>query len=48
MVQGVPLSRGLGGTSWSAAQQRVKRVLGDEILIQLNRAVKRIGAAASG
>ena len=34
--------------AWSAAQQQVKQVLGDEIVNQLNRAVKRIGAAAAG
>ena len=34
--------------AWSAAQQRVKQVLGDEVVNQLNRAVKRIGAAAAG
>src|SRR5881396_2230409 len=34
--------------AWSAAQQQVKQVLGDEIVSQLNRAVKRIGAAAAG
>src|SRR3954469_22418152 len=34
--------------AWGAAQQRVKQVLGDEIVNQLNRAVKRIGAAAAG
>jgi DNA-binding MarR family transcriptional regulator len=34
--------------AWSAAQQQVKQVLGDEIVDQLNRAVKRIGAAAAG
>ena len=34
--------------AWSAAQQQVKQVLGDEIVNHLNRAVKRIGAAAAG
>ena len=34
--------------AWSAAQQQVKQVLGDEIVNQLNRAVKRLGAAAAG
>ena len=34
--------------AWSAAQQHVKQALGDEIVNQLNRAVKRIGAAAAG
>ena len=34
--------------AWSAAQQQVKQVLGDEIVNQLNRAVKRIGTAAAG
>ncbi len=34
--------------AWSAAQQQVKQVLGDEIVDHLNRAVKRIGAAAAG
>ena len=34
--------------AWSAAQQQVKQLLGDEIVNQLNRAVKRIGAAAAG
>src|SRR5215831_5355622 len=34
--------------AWSDAQQLVKQVLGDEIVNQLNRAVKRIGAAAAG
>ena len=34
--------------AWSAAQQQVKQALGDEIVNQLNRAVKRIGAAAAG
>jgi DNA-binding PadR family transcriptional regulator len=34
--------------AWSAAQQQVKQVLGDEMVNQLNRAVKRIGAAAAG
>ena len=34
--------------AWSAAQQQVKQVLGDEIVNQLNRAVKRIGATAAG
>src|SRR5215218_6745916 len=34
--------------AWSAAQQQVKDLLGDEIVNQLNRAVKRIGASAAG
>ncbi len=34
--------------AWGAAQQQVKQVLGDEIVSQLNRAVKRISAAAAG
>src|SRR5438309_2579010 len=34
--------------AWSAAQQQVKQVLGDEVVNQLHRAVKRIGAAAAG
>jgi DNA-binding MarR family transcriptional regulator len=34
--------------AWSAAQRQVKQLLGDEIVSQLNRAVKRIGAAAPG
>ena len=34
--------------AWSAAQQQVKQVLGDDIVNQLNRAVKRIDAAAAG
>src|SRR3954464_2256489 len=34
--------------AWSAAQQQVKQVLGDEIVNQLKRAVERIGAAAAG
>src|SRR5215216_3286994 len=34
--------------AWSAAQQQVKQVLGDEIVNQLNRAVERIGAATIG
>jgi DNA-binding MarR family transcriptional regulator len=34
--------------AWSAAQQQVMKVLGDGIVEQLNRAVKRIGAAAAG
>ena len=33
--------------AWSAAQQQVKQLLGDEMVNQLNRAVKRIGAAAA-
>src|SRR5687768_2296240 len=32
--------------AWSAAQQQVKQALGDEMVNQLNRALKRIGAAA--
>src|SRR5215207_11268214 len=31
--------------AWSAAQQQVKRVLGDGIVDQLNRAVKRVSQA---
>ena len=33
--------------AWSAAQQQVKQALGDEIVNQLNQAVKRIGAAVA-
>src|SRR5438874_4749336 len=32
--------------AWSEAQQQVKRLLGDEFVHQLNRAMKRIGEAA--
>src|SRR4051794_31910954 len=32
--------------AWSAAQRRVKQVLGDDIVNHLNRAAERIGAAA--
>src|SRR5947207_6464337 len=34
--------------AWSEDHRQVKQVLGDEIVNQLNRAVKRIGAAAAG
>jgi len=32
--------------AWGEAQQQVKRVLGDEFVDQLNRAVKRVGESA--
>src|ERR671923_3079033 len=34
--------------AWRAAQQQVKKVLGDGVVEQLNQAMMRIGAAAAG